>query len=375
MATQSIDMTQVNSVTFNNNAVTEIYLNSVKIWPGEENCLTFSSPSSFTLGMADNTAYWDGTIEYSTDKFSWTEWDGTSSISSANKNGNNVLYLKGSENTYITGSNATDTSGYFVLTGSNISCSGEIETLLDYETVAAGNHPAMGSSAFARLFYNNFSLIQCPNLSSTTLGASAYYYMFSGCSSITATPTLPATTLAASCYGFMFQGCTSLTTPPTLSSTSLANYCYYSMFRDCTGLTSTPALPATTLASWCYGYMFMGCTSLISGPVLPSTGTAYSYCYAHMFQGCTSLTGVPAIKTKVFESQACREMFRGCTSISGAAQNKEYRIPINGGGSLASGATDVFYYMFYGIASNYKLPVTPTLNSYNYLHSSNTVIK
>jgi hypothetical protein len=35
--------------------------------------LTFSSPSSFTIGVSDNTKYWDGTLEYSTDTNNWSE--------------------------------------------------------------------------------------------------------------------------------------------------------------------------------------------------------------------------------------------------------------------------------------------------------------
>lgn len=29
--------------------------------------LTFSSPNSFTIGVIDNTKYWNGTLEYSID--------------------------------------------------------------------------------------------------------------------------------------------------------------------------------------------------------------------------------------------------------------------------------------------------------------------
>ena len=94
--------------------------------------LTFSSPNNFTLAVGDATKHWDGTLEYSTDTSTWSTWDGTTTLSSATSGSNNILYLRGTGNTVITGSN---TNYKWVLTGSNISCIGNIENLLDYTTV------------------------------------------------------------------------------------------------------------------------------------------------------------------------------------------------------------------------------------------------
>jgi hypothetical protein len=184
--------------------------------------LTFSSPSEFTLKVADNTKHWDGTLEYSTDTENWNTWDGTSSISSS---ADGKLYMRGIGNTVITG-------GYYkwVLSGSNIACKGNIENLLDYATVASGEHPTMST--------------QC------------YAYMFYGCTSLVTPPELPATTLSSYCYVNMFSGCTSLTTAPELPATTLADGCYSGLFSDCTSLITAPELPATTLADNCYLNMF-----------------------------------------------------------------------------------------------------------------------
>lgn len=168
-------------------------------------CLSFIGNENFTLKTANTSKNWDGTLEYSTDLSTWNTWGGTE-ISSVNSN----LYLRGIGNTKITG----NSENYrFLFTGTDalkIACEGNIENMLDYETVSAGNHP----------------------------------------------------TMADYCYAYMFQGCTSLTSIPALPATTLATGCYNSMFADCTSLTSIPALPATTLVDLCYVYMFAGCTNI-----------------------------------------------------------------------------------------------------------------
>lgn len=167
------------------------------------NYLTFSSPNPFSISVA--TPGWDGKLYYSTDTKTRAEWTGNE-VNATEVDGSYALYFAGVGNTKITG----DASNSWMLSGSSIFCTGNIENLLDYETVAAGQHP----------------------------------------------------TMANNCYGYMFYGCTSLTTAPSLPATTLAGYCYNSMFRGCTSLTTAPSLPATTLANNCYYSMFYGCTSV-----------------------------------------------------------------------------------------------------------------
>ena len=280
--------------------------------------LTFKSPSSFTLKVNDTTKHWNGTLEYSTNASTWTTWDGTTTLSSATKGSSNVLYLRGTGNTRITGSN----SNYkWVLTGSNIKCIGNIENLLDYATVTAGNHPTMASNC--------------------------YRIMFSGCTSLTQAPSLPATTLAEGCYQDMFLGCTSLTQAPALPATTLTTYCYSHMFQGCTSLTQAPSLPATTLAGHCYPAMFRDCTALTQAPALPAT-TLTSYCYAYMFQGCTSLK---------------------LSSTNTGEYIQEYRIPSSGTGTVG---TDSLYNMFAYTGGTFK--GTPEINTTYYLSNTNTIV-
>ena len=312
--------------------------------PEGKSYLTFSSPSSFTLAVNDATKHWDGTLEYFDSDKTWTVWDGTTTLSSVDNDGDNVLYLRGIGNTVITGNGYTY---FWVLTGSNISCIGNIENLLDYATVASGNHPTMASSCYYGMFRECTSLTQTPSLPATTLANSCYFSMFSSCTSLTKAPALPATTLESNCYRSMFSGCTSLTKAPALPATTLANYCYYQMFQNCTGLTQAPTLPATTLANSCYLNMFYGCTSLTQAPALSAT-TLVDGCYRSMFQGCS--------KIKLSSTQT------GEYTVT-------YRIPSSGTGTTA---TDALTNMFTDTGGTFT--GTPSINTTYYLSNTNTVV-
>lgn len=141
------------------------------------NYLTFSSPNPFSISV--ETPGWNGKLYCSTDTKTWAEWTGTE-VNATEVGGTYALYFNGTGNTKITGGD----SYKWTLNGSSISCTGNIESLLDYETVAAGQHPAMAEKC--------------------------YRNMFSGCTSLTTAPSLPATTLAFYCYSYMFYGCTSI---------------------------------------------------------------------------------------------------------------------------------------------------------------------
>ena len=311
--------------------------------------LTFSSPSSFTLAVGDATKHWDGTLEYSTDKATWATWDGTTTLSSATSGSDNVLYLRGTGNTKIGYYDVENEDDYisWTINGTDVRCDGNIENLLDYATVEAGEHPVMAEQCFGGLFMGSTALITPPELPATTLANSCYDSMFYGCTSLTQAPALPATTLAEYCYRIMFSGCTSLTQAPALPATTLAEYCYTSMFYGCTSLTQAPALPATTLAEYCYSSMFEGCTSLTQAPALPATTLANS-CYDSMFNSCTSLK---------------------LSSTQTGEYTVEYRIPSSGTGTTA---TNALYYMFAFTGGSFT--GTPKINTTYYLSNTNTIV-
>ena len=350
----TFDVTEKASVTVN-------ISKSVEVKYG--NFLTFSSPSSFTL-KANQGKRWDGELEYSFDAITWESWSG-STIEAYD----GVLYVRGTGNTFLT---KTTTSSYsharWVLTGTNISCSGNIETLLDYATVANGEHPPMANYCFAALFQNGTPLISAPALPATNLTSHCYYWMFYGCTRLTNAPALPATTLAPYCYNYMFSACTSLMNAPALPATTLADHCYTAMFSGCTSLTNAPALPATTLAPYCYSSMFIDCTSLMNAPALPATTLSES-CYSSMFKGCTSLTCIPAVLNSALAKDCCNSMFSGCTSVKiSASQGGEYQTEYAIG--ISGVSTSFVNYMFTDTGGTF----TGTPEHGNIYYTSNPVI-
>ena len=334
--------------------------------------LTFSSPNSFTLAVRDTTKHWDGILEYSTDTSTWSTWDGTTTLSSATSGSDNVLYLRGTGNTVITGASH---SYKWILTGTDISCIGNIENLLDYATVESGKHPTMADNCYFSMFNGCTSLIQAPELLATTLAYACYEYMFSNCASLTQAPSvLPATTLAIECYYYMFSNCTSLTQAPSvLPATTLADYCYFGMFNGCTSLTQVPTLRATTLAYSCYSNMFAGCTALTQAPALPAT-TLADGCYMYMFRKCTSLVQAPALPATTLADGCYKYMFQNCTLLKlSSTQTGEYtvayRIPTTGTGTTASNAlTNMF------TSTGGTFTGTPSINTTYYLSNTNTVV-
>lgn len=225
-------------------------------------------------------------MQYSTDTKNWIEWNGAETLSSIN----NVLYLRGIGNTKVSGGRP---STVWVLTGSNVSVDGNIEMLLDYETVLNGEHPAMinpasGTGCFQYMFGGfREALIKAPDLPATELTLQCYQYMFVNCSNLKVAPELPATTLANRCYSSMFAGCSSLTTIPQLPATTLVDGCYYNMFGDCSNI----KLSETKTGTYTQPYRVP-----ISG-----TGTTATNAITNMFNDTGgTFTGTPTINTTYY---------------------------------------------------------------------------
>ena len=339
--------------------------------PEGKSYLTFSSPSSFTLKVNDATKHWNGTLEYFASDKTWTVWDGTTTLSAVFDDGEYILYLRGAGNTVITGSSE---NYRWVLTGSDIKCIGNIENLLDYVTVASGEHPAMATNCYNSMFYDCTSLTQAPVLPATTLANACYRSMFDGCTALTQAPALPATTLVIKCYYYMFYGCTALTQAPALPATTLADNCYSNMFKGCTALIQAPALPAMTLASYCYYGMFQGCTSLTQAPALPAT-TLESSCYSNMFYGCTALAQAPALPATTLVTNCYSYMFNRCTGLKlSSTQTGEYtqEYRISSSGEVAT-TLNALLDMFTSTGGTFT--GTPAINTTYYLSSDNMIVR
>ena len=316
----------------------------------------FSSLDAFSLKTRNGIKNWDGLLLISQDASSWQEWTGQSFDSGFNGN-EFELFLKGENNTIITGNESKSYSFEFTYSSQNrgIVCTGDIRTLLDYRIALSNNDPEMGAKCFASIFIDSI-LTKAPELPATALANNCYHSMFRGCTGLTEAPELPATTLAQYCYQSMFYGCTGLTKAPELPATTLANNCYQLMFWGCTGLTEAPELPVTTLTPYCYQGMFRGCTGLTEAPDLPAT-VLTNGCYQSMFQDCTGLTEAPELPATVLTSGCYQSMFQGCTGLTEAPE-----LPAT---TLASSCYQSMFQSCTGLTEAPELPVT-TLAQYCY---------
>lgn len=201
----------------------------------------FYSDAPFSIKSANNLTStasrrkgWEGTITYSYDTLTWTEWDAanTDVMSSSNLIKDKYrLYMRGLNNTHLTSAVSTSSTYCWQLTATTlVYCSGNIAHLLDYlnpPTTLTANY------AFNHLFDGWTYLASAPILPFTSLTTRCYRYMFANCASLTISPALPATSLGAYCYEHMFYNCDSLITLPALPATIVVNNCYTSMFASC----------------------------------------------------------------------------------------------------------------------------------------------
>ena len=328
--------------------------------------LTFSSANAFTI--TPSAVSWDGELFYSTDTTNWNAFTGEGATAANNGAGEFRLYFRGTNNTCITGGNLS----YWIIDAdaATVACFGNIETLLDYTIVEAGNHPTMAANCFANLFRYCTALSTAPELAATNLSNNCYNRMFSGCTGLTAAPALPATTLAGGCYQEMFSGCTSLLQAPELKATTLPSSCYRGMFSNCTALTTAPELPATTLGATCYQYMFSNCTSLTKAPTLQAM-TMLPGCYYGMFSGYRSDEFAGAVRLQHWLPPAtspCSKTARYRTKHYGYGNDVEYPCQCDGNNKLEQRYVRRHKWNFTGnpvIGTTYYYNASPATTKYD----------
>lgn len=359
--------------------------------PAVDGCVRFHG----TNVTFNTSCPFNGTVEFSLDGVTWQTYTRFATVTATGSD----IFVRGTNNTHW---NTYSSSSYphINLGGSNITITGKIETLLDYNTVLNNGHPTADDYAFYELFKNNANIVSCadfelpssslsqyeffrcfygcsslvnaPALPSTSLKPFCYYGLFFGCTSLVNAPALPATIYYNSAYVEMFAGCTSLINAPQLpirqtGDTASLNYermfsgCtslvnapalpatlnkvhYGSMFSSCTALLNAPALPALSLRGNAYLAMFAGCTSLVTAPNLPATTLGVN-CYERMFQNCTSLINAPTISATTMNSHSCLQMFEGCSSLVTAPALPATTLEIN-----------CYQKMFYGCTSLLNAP-------------------
>ena len=188
------------------------------------NAIKFISEGTSTLSLAKTGSPSIVSLEYSYNGIDWIAWD----FSALTINSGDTLYIRGYNPNGF--SSFTDNCYSFVIGGDDVSCLGNIMSLIDYKNLP--------------------DVIPCNY-----------------------------------CFSHLFYGCTSLTSAPELTATKLADGCYYQMFSGCTSLTSAPELPARGLAYNCYHRMFSSCTSLTSAPELPTNDFIYNYYFGNLMVG------------------------------------------------------------------------------------------
>ena len=340
MATQIIDMDDVTSVHFNNyvnDEVQEVRLNGTTIWAkpqGEPMYVEMIwnapliSPKTFYLATQGGVKHWNGTIEYSADTVNWYTWDptGVNGQQYATSNAQGHLYLRGSNNSHLCTSGTSSTNGAWwfpYMADGKVEIKGNIETILDYQTVAQGNHPTMDNYCYKSLFVRNTYIGDASKLEmpATTIPQYAYYYMFAECSNLTDAPTiLPALSGNNYAYSSMFENCTSLITPPKIALTSFSGTrCCLNMFYGCSSMSKIPAFYGTS-----YGgtdvckYMFFGCSNIKISDTqtgeyqnlwrMPISGTAidpglFTGGFSYMFQNTGGTqTSNPRVNTNYYTS-------------------------------------------------------------------------
>lgn len=153
---------------------------------GGEVCTTYlkwCSPNPFSLApvsklgntesFTDNL--WDGIIETSTDKETWTEYDGLHDVPATQSGEEYCLYMRGRGNSRIIGAIRGQPLSPFTPDGSEISIYGYIESLIDWETFQKDERLSLKGVSLRYAFAGNTALpescswlIRCPSIAATT---------------------------------------------------------------------------------------------------------------------------------------------------------------------------------------------------------------
>lgn len=300
--------------------------------------LTFTANQQQGLMMSKVVS----TLQYSVNNGVWNDFEeNTGYISFGGANGS--LRLRGKSLTgTATGKDYGKYAAVYLLNDNvEVTCQGDIRTLVDYEVyetvntknarfcnffngckslISAPELPAtdLADYCYAGMFQDCSALVNAPELPATDLADYCYDGMFHNCSALTNAPDLPATNLASHCYAYMFYSCSNLTGVPELPAASLADYCYFNMFANCVKLTVAPELPATDLADYCYAQMFDSCFKLATVQTSLPAKTLATGCYLGMFGQCSVLTAVPELPAMTLASKCYSSMFQNCKMLTTA---------------------------------------------------------
>ena len=172
--------------------------------------VTFKAEEEQKFKMTTSGNYNISGLQFSVKNGKWQDVVANTEITFGGENGD--LRLRGT-NPNGTANYANDYSTITFINNVNVTCTGDIRTLLDWRNY---NKVETGKARFCGLFFH--------------------------CSVLTSAPELPATKLADFCYNQMFSNCTNLVSAPVLPATTLADFCYYYMFNNCKKLSTVTML-------------------------------------------------------------------------------------------------------------------------------------
>ena len=176
---------EIVSMYLGNSNVASFSFGNQEIWtpgggsdkvPASPPWIEFSSEGQFDITSypsLSGAASWDGTMEYYDHSNGWVTWWGEtiySEITDTDPTGQSIdgkcyLFIRGTNNTTLNKNNLSGVPGskdVWKIIGTDVSCYGNVENLLDYQLTQQGKHPTVGNYAFRALFRGNTSLITCP---------------------------------------------------------------------------------------------------------------------------------------------------------------------------------------------------------------------
>lgn len=285
--------------------------------------VTFTAASEQTFRMKLVSAVVDK-LEYSVGGANWQNLVSKTDITFGGANGSLRVRGKSDVGTAFYTNTLIYSRIYFGNNEVNVSCTGDIRTLIDWEKYATTDTE---NARFTNLFNGCSVLTSAPDLPSNTLPDNSYENMFRNCSRLTSAPSLPATKLAKSCYLFMFSGCSALTKAPDLPAENVPASAYNLMFSNCSSLEEMPLISAKTVEELGMAGMFAECSNLSKvNDLYVETFTGNNNC-ARMFQKCTSLTTAPKLSVKVLTESCYLGMFEGCENLTSASELPATEVP------------------------------------------------
>lgn len=339
------------AITIGGKAVKSLSINGDVVWTNEPDYFYFEDRSgaanTITCAKTGSDAEWLS-LEYSTDKETWTSWDFSQSIQLA---ANSKVWLRGNNTRFsVSGSNYHS----FSSTG-NVYAGGSVISLFDKTLPQTKTSNAtMFGFMFKDMTHlvgvdtNLFAGIDYGTSGSWRDTTNMFYGTFSGCSSLVTPPDLSGLHYAkGSTFRETFNQCYSLASAAPMNvteiDTSKTNQ-FRSMYWQCTSLTDASPMQVTfeTAAQYTFYQMFLSCRSLATIPDISSITTAGDQSMYRMFYNCTSLTAPPDFSVvSTVGTGSFSECFYGCSSLAVAYTP-----------NIDSWDTTVFDNWLYGVAAS-----------------------